>query len=55
MSIKKIKVIMEVDVDIITKEAETNNLEDAISGELNWLHDSGMTIEAWDFIEEESN
>lgn len=48
----KIKVTLEVYEEEIKAEAGTDNLSDAISQELGWLHDSGMFVESWEFVDE---
>lgn len=46
----KIKVIIEVYEEEIKAETGMDNLSDAISQELGWLHDSGMFAENWEFV-----
>lgn len=49
----KIQVTINVDDDAILAESGQSGLEDAIRQELGWLHDSGMFVESWSFLEEE--
>ncbi len=43
----KVIVVLDVDENTCKAVAETDNINDAVSGELGWLHDSGMTVERW--------
>lgn len=52
MSIKKIKVIMTVDTDVVKEVADTESLSEAITSELGWVHNSGIAVKEWDFIED---
>ena len=49
---KKIVVCIDVEEEVCKKAAETNNLSDAINGELEWIVDSGMHVASWEFIGE---
>lgn len=42
----------DVSVDDILRESEAEALEDAIRGELGWVHDSGMFLRDWDYLHE---
>lgn len=53
---KQITVTINIDEDVIrneTKDTGATTLDEAISQELEWLHDSGMYIEAWSYTEPE--
>ena len=50
---RKIHVTLNVDEETILKESDQENLDDAISQELGWLHDSGITLENWSFADPE--
>lgn len=52
---KQIIVTLQVDEDTVMNESGQNNLDDAISQELGWLHDSGMFVESWSFLEPEKS
>lgn len=52
---KRIIVTLNVDEDTVLNESGQNNLNDAISQELCWLHDSGMFVEEWVFSEPEKS
>ena len=47
---KRITVTLNVDESILLEESGQENLNDAISQELNWLHDSGMYVQGWEFL-----
>ena len=50
---KKISVTLAVDESALMKECEgtgATTLHDAISQELSWLHDSGISVETWSFV-----
>lgn len=47
----KIMVIFEIYEEEIKAEAEQDDLSVAIEQELGWLHDSGMTVETWDYMD----
>ncbi len=47
----KIKATLWVDEEAVKEAAETDSLADAISGEFGWLHDSGMEVDDWEFID----
>lgn len=47
----KIKVIIEVSEKDVKEAVELDSLSEAISRELGWLHDSGMFIESWDYLD----
>ena len=49
----KIKVIIVVSVEDVKEAAELDSLSEAISRELGWLHDSGMFIESWNYLEDQ--
>ncbi len=46
----KIKVIIDVNEEAIKAESDLEDLDDAIRQELGWLHDSGMTVESWEYV-----
>ncbi len=46
----KIKVIMDVYEDDIKAESGLDCLDEAIDSELGWLHDSGISVESWDYL-----
>ena len=48
----KIKAIIEVCEEEIKAETGISDLSDAIRQELGWLHDSGMFVEIWEFVNE---
>lgn len=48
----KIKVTLNVNEDIVKSVASNDDLHEAVSGELGWLHDSGMFVENWEEIKE---
>lgn len=50
----KIKAIIYVSESDVKEAAELDSLHDAISRELGWLHDSGMFIETWDYLDRSS-
>lgn len=53
---KKISVSLTVDESALMKECEgtgATTLYDAISQELSWLQDSGMSVETWSFVSPE--
>lgn len=50
----KIEVIIDVYEEDIKAESGLNSLDEAIDSELNWLHDSGMAVETWDYIDRPS-
>jgi len=52
---KQINIVLNVDEDIIINESDQANLNDAILQELGWLHDSGMFVESWSFVDPEKN
>ena len=45
------QVIIDVYEETIREESGLDNLNEAIDQELNWLHDSGMAVEAWDYLD----
>ena len=47
----RIQVIIDVYEETIREESRLDNLNEAIDQELNWLHDSGMAVEAWDYLD----
>lgn len=49
----KIQVTLHIDDHILMDESQQASLSDAIDQELGWLHDSGMFVEGWSFIERE--
>ena len=49
---RKIAVTFGVDDDAILGESGQECLEDAITQELGWCHDSGMLVESWQFIDD---
>ena len=52
---KQITVTLQVDEDIILcemKDTGVTTLDEAISQELGWLLDSGMTVENWSYTPE---
>lgn len=50
---KKIHVTLNVDEETILNESGQENLDDAISQELGWLHDSGISLENWSYADPE--
>jgi len=46
----KIRVTLDVNEETIKEVSGTDSLNDAVSGELGWLHDSGMFVENWEEI-----
>lgn len=56
----KIHVVLELNKDILLRSSDDTaelgrpsyELEDAINGELGWLHDSGMYVDSWSFAQE---
>ena len=50
---RKIHVTLNVDEETILKESDQENLDDAISQELGWLHDSGISVENWSYADPE--
>ena len=48
----KIKVTLNVNEDIVKSVASNDDLHEVVSGELGWLHDSGMFVENWEEIKE---
>ena len=50
--VKEILVRISVDEKAILGEAGQECLEDAITQELGWLHDSGMVVDGWEFVDE---
>lgn len=54
--LKEITVTLHIDEDVlmnITKDTGVHTLDEAISQELGWLHDSGMSVETWSYREPE--
>lgn len=57
----KIHVVLELNKDILLRSSDgtaelgrpSYELEDAINGELGWLHDSGMYIDTWSFAQDD--
>lgn len=47
----RITATIEVFEDEIRAESGIEDLSDAIRQELGWLHDSGMVVENWEFVE----
>lgn len=50
---KQILVTLNVDEEAIQNASGCDCLEDAVSQELGWLHDSGMFVENWCFVNSE--
>lgn len=50
----KIKVIIDVYEEDIRAESGLDCLDEAIDSELNWLHDSGMAVESWEYLDRPS-
>ncbi len=50
----KIMAIIEVYENEIKAKSGQEELSDAITQELGWLHDSGMAVETWDYIDRPS-
>lgn len=49
----KIHVILSIDKDIIAKQMNyEESLQETISRELGWLHDSGMYVDTWSFAQD---
>ena len=46
---KRVYVTLIVDENAIKESSGLENLDEAISQELGWLHDSGMFVEGWSF------
>lgn len=49
----KILAEIEVDEDMVKEAAETDDVEDAIDSELNWINQSGMSVTDWKIVEEQ--
>lgn len=52
---EKIDVRLNVHKESVLAESGQESLEDAITQELGWLQDSGMSVESWSFSEKEKN
>ncbi len=50
----RIQVIIDVYEETILEESGLDNLGEAIDQELHWLHDSGMAVESWDYLDRPS-
>lgn len=50
---RQIVVTLNLDEESLLNEAGMERLDDAISQELGWLHDSGMFVEGWSYVEPE--
>lgn len=50
----KIQVTIDVYEETILEESGLDNLDEAIDQELHWLHDSGMAVESWDYLDRPS-
>lgn len=51
---KKVSALINYDKDILLQESSHAFLEDAITSELGWLVDSGISVEAWHFTDNEN-
>lgn len=47
---KQIQVTLHMDEETLLQESGQSHLEDAISQELGWLHDSGLLVDNWSFV-----
>lgn len=45
----------DVSVEDILRESATDDLSDAIRGELGWVHDSGIFLKDWDYLPEHTH
>lgn len=48
----KIKAVIWVDEDTVKSVSEQDDLESAISMELGWIEQSGMSVEHWEEVRE---
>lgn len=50
----KITVTIEVDEKMVLDESSQENIEDAISQELDWIQPSGLYVQSWQFLNDDN-